>query len=134
MYTENNIAIVVNGQLRSFHVNIADNYVIKPDFTKVRGIRFIKGDGTMGLIQYWTDDAIDNAIQAASKISELELDARNTFCIYKESDIVRHRTFGVGKILYITGKGDNQRLVVLFEDGSKKTLVKKYAPLNILLN
>ncbi len=44
---------------------------------------------------------------------------------------VQHPTFGKGKIISVEGKGDNQKLKVLFSDGSEKKLFVKYANLSV---
>ena len=44
-------------------------------------------------------------------------------------DRVRHKIFGRGKVLDITGAGDNQKLTVVFTGNVKKKLLGKYANL-----
>lgn len=46
--------------------------------------------------------------------------------------IVEHQFFGEGKIIEISGKGDNERVVVLFEANQKKQLMVRYANLRIV--
>ncbi len=45
---------------------------------------------------------------------------------------VEHPTFGQGTIIRVYGRGERARLTVLFDDGSEKTLVLKYARLQPL--
>ncbi len=43
---------------------------------------------------------------------------------YMIGDLVRHRNFGIGKIVNITGEGEAQILVIKFEDGNKCIISK----------
>jgi len=52
-----------------------------------------------------------------------------TFDDFKVGDIVEHSIFGVGKIMVLSGSGENQRVGVIFKDGTKKKLIVKYANL-----
>jgi DNA helicase-2/ATP-dependent DNA helicase PcrA len=42
---------------------------------------------------------------------------------------VTHRTYGPGKILSISGFGPDMRLTVLFNDGTRKRLMARFANL-----
>ncbi len=53
-----------------------------------------------------------------------------TFDDFKVGDIVEHAIFGLGKIMVLSGTGENQRVGVVFKDGTKKKLIVKYANLN----
>ena len=44
-------------------------------------------------------------------------------------DYVKHAIFGIGKIMALSGSGENQRVGVVFKDGLKKKLIVKYANL-----
>ncbi len=48
---------------------------------------------------------------------------------FKVGDYVEHAIFGIGKIMALTGMGENQRVGVVFKDGLKKKLIVKYANL-----
>lgn len=48
---------------------------------------------------------------------------------FKIGDYVEHAIFGTGKIMALTGTGENQRVGVVFKDGVKKKLIVKYANL-----
>ena len=52
-----------------------------------------------------------------------------TFDDFKVDDMVEHSIFGVGKIMVLSGTGENQRVGVVFKDGTKKKLIVKYANL-----
>ena len=52
-----------------------------------------------------------------------------TFDDFKVGDIVEHSIFGIGKIMVLSGTGENQRVGVVFKDGTKKKLIVKYANL-----
>jgi DNA helicase-2/ATP-dependent DNA helicase PcrA len=45
---------------------------------------------------------------------------------------VRHNTFGIGEVIELHGENDNTKAVVLFESGEKKTLLIKFAKLEIV--
>jgi len=53
-----------------------------------------------------------------------------TFDDFKVGDMVEHSIFGVGKIMVLSGTGENQRVGVVFKDGTKKKLIVKYANLS----
>jgi len=44
--------------------------------------------------------------------------------------MVNHSIFGAGKIMVLSGTGENQRVGVVFKDGTKKKLIVKYANLS----
>ena len=52
-----------------------------------------------------------------------------TFDDFKVGDIVEHAIFGDGKIMALSGSGENQRVGVIFKDGLKKKLIVKFAKL-----
>ena len=52
-----------------------------------------------------------------------------TFDDFKVGDVVEHAIFGIGKIMVLSGTGENQRVGVVFKDGTKKKLIVKYANL-----
>ena len=52
-----------------------------------------------------------------------------TFDDFIVGDIVEHSIFGIGKIMVLSGTGENQRVGVIFKDGTKKKLIVKYANL-----
>ena len=45
-------------------------------------------------------------------------------------DMVDHSIFGAGKIMVLSGTGENHRVGVIFKDGTKKKLIVKYANLS----
>ena len=48
-----------------------------------------------------------------------------TFDDFKVGDMVEHSIFGIGKIMVLSGSGENQRVGVVFKDGTKKKLIVK---------
>jgi DNA helicase-2/ATP-dependent DNA helicase PcrA len=48
---------------------------------------------------------------------------------FKVGDFVEHAIFGVGKVMALSGQGENQRVGIVFNDGLKKKLVVKFANL-----
>jgi len=51
---------------------------------------------------------------------------------YKPEMKVQHKTFGSGIIIEITGIGDDSKAIISFDSGETKTLLLKYAKLEIL--
>ncbi|MFL3028198.1 MAG: ATP-dependent helicase [Candidatus Neomarinimicrobiota bacterium] len=52
-----------------------------------------------------------------------------TFDDFKVGDAVEHAIFGEGKIMALSGSGENQRVGVAFKNGLKKKLIVKFAKL-----
>jgi DNA helicase-2/ATP-dependent DNA helicase PcrA len=52
-----------------------------------------------------------------------------TFDDFKVGDMVEHSIFGLGKIMVLSGTGENQRVGVVFNDGTRKKLIVKFANL-----
>lgn len=52
-----------------------------------------------------------------------------TFDDFKVGDMVEHPIFGVGKIMALSGAGENQRVGVVFKGGVKKKLIVRFANL-----
>ena len=52
-----------------------------------------------------------------------------TFDDFKIGDLVEHAIFGVGKVMALSGTGENQRVGVVFKDGLRKKLIVKFAKL-----
>lgn len=52
-----------------------------------------------------------------------------TFDDFKVGDFVEHAIFGIGKIMALSGQGENQRVGVVFKDGEKKKFIVKFANL-----
>ena len=48
---------------------------------------------------------------------------------FQVDDYVEHAIFGVGKVMALSGQGENQRVGIEFKDGLKKKLVVKFANL-----
>ena len=48
---------------------------------------------------------------------------------FQVGDNVEHSIFGNGKIKALSGTGENQRVGVVFSDGTRKKLIVKYANL-----
>ncbi|MCH7764533.1 MAG: UvrD-helicase domain-containing protein [Candidatus Marinimicrobia bacterium] len=48
---------------------------------------------------------------------------------FRVGDMVNHAIFGLGKIMALSGSGENQRVGVVFKDGLKKKLIVKFAKL-----
>ena len=48
---------------------------------------------------------------------------------FSVGDRVEHAIFGIGKVMALSGQGENQRVGIVFKDGLKKKLVVKFANL-----
>ena len=48
---------------------------------------------------------------------------------FQVGDYIEHAIFGVGKVMALSGQGENQRVGIEFKDGMKKKLVVKFANL-----
>ena len=48
---------------------------------------------------------------------------------FSVGDSVEHAIFGIGKVMALSGQGENQRVGIVFKDGVKKKLVVKFANL-----
>ncbi|MBT3796193.1 MAG: hypothetical protein HOF97_01550 [Candidatus Marinimicrobia bacterium] len=48
---------------------------------------------------------------------------------FSVGESVEHAIFGIGKVMALSGQGENQRVGILFKDGLKKKLVVKFANL-----
>lgn len=51
---------------------------------------------------------------------------------FKVGSVVKHEIFGIGRIVEISGKGENARAVVIFKSNQRKQLLLKYAHLRIV--
>ena len=51
---------------------------------------------------------------------------------YSENDWVKHKIYGKGKIAEVNGSGADEKVVILFSDGSRKKFLVKFAPLERL--
>ena len=50
----------------------------------------------------------------------------------KVGNLVEHKIFGKGKVLYIDGQGENSKLTIKFYNNVTKKLILKYAKLKLL--
>ena len=48
-------------------------------------------------------------------------------------DRVRHRSWGIGRVISMTGEGDHAEAMVEFEDAGRKRLLLAWAPLERVL-
>jgi hypothetical protein len=48
----------------------------------------------------------------------------------KRGIIVKHELFGRGRVVEVTGKGEAQKAIVLFDEYGRKNLIVKYAKLS----
>ena len=67
-----------------------------------------------------------------TKTGSIQMKIKRTitrFDDFKVGDLVDHAIFGEGKIMALSGSGENQRVGVVFKDGLKKKLIVKFAKL-----
>ena len=94
--------------------------------------RFISEIPTEYLERVDFQSALTRRIVRGKLKKEAKLKVRRTvttFDDFKVGDIVEHAIFGLGKIMVLSGTGENQRVGVVFKDGTKKKLIVKYANL-----
>ena len=87
------------------------------------------GCGLGDWVMYFQDRGFDiTGLDISQKtISNL----KSTFNGYdfQVGDNVEHSIFGAGKIMALSGSGENQRVGVVFNDGTRKKLIVKFANL-----
>ena len=79
------------------------------------------------------ESALTNRVISGSRFKSTKIRTTRTitaFNDFKVGDLVEHPIFGSGKIMVLSGTGENQRVGVLFKDGTKKKLIVKYANLS----
>jgi DNA helicase-2/ATP-dependent DNA helicase PcrA len=76
-------------------------------------------------------EGIGTMAQEVPRPREVEKD-RTAGPHIKIGTIVEHQFFGEGKVIEMSGKGDNERVVVLFGANQKKQLMVRYANLRIV--
>tara|TARA_B100000686_G_C16792840_1_gene980017 strand:+ start:1457 stop:3628 length:2172 start_codon:yes stop_codon:yes gene_type:complete len=75
---------------------------------------------------------VTHRVVGGSRLKRTRIEATRTvtaFDDFKVGDKVEHSIFGVGKIMVLSGTGEHQRVGVIFNDGTKKKLIVKYANL-----
>ena len=101
----------VMGMPSRFISEIPDDYLERIEFQSALTRRVVGGS-----LQKRTKIAITRTV--------------TTFDDFKVGDMVDHSIFGAGKIMVLSGTGENQRVGVVFKDGTKKKLIVKYANLS----
>lgn len=66
-----------------------------------------------------------------NQIEEIERIGFSTLNL-KPGSIVQHDVFGKGRVIYLEGYGDHQKVIVEFKSGIKKHLMVKYANLKVI--
>ena len=67
-----------------------------------------------------------------TKKGKVRMELKRTVTIFDDfrvGDTVEHAIFGIGKIMALSGSGENQRVGVVFKDGLKKKLIVRFANL-----
>ena len=76
--------------------------------------------------------AVTHRVVGGSRVKQTRVEVTRTvtaFDDFKVGDMVEHSIFGTGKIMVLSGTGENQRVGVIFKDGTKKKLIVRYANL-----
>ena len=101
---------MVNGLPSRFINEIPENSLERISFSSSVTRKFVSGtrkkDGLTQMVRTVTD-----------------------FDDFQVGDNVEHSIFGAGKIMALSGTGENQRVGVVFSDGTKKKLIVKFANL-----
>ena len=101
---------MVNGLPSRFINEIPENSLEKISFSSSVTRKFVSGtrkkDGLTQMVRTVTD-----------------------FDDFQVGDNVEHSIFGIGKIMALSGTGENQRVGVVFSDGTRKKLIVKFANL-----
>ena len=101
---------MVNGLPSRFINEIPENSLEKISFSSSVTRKFVSGtrkkDGLTQMVRTVTD-----------------------FDDFQVGDNVEHSIFGIGKIMALSGNGENQRVGVVFSDGTRKKLIVKFANL-----
>ena len=58
--------------------------------------------------------------------------ARNVSSGVRIGTVIKHGVFGLGKVVLITGSGEAAKITVIFNNGTKRVFMLKYAPLEIV--
>ncbi|MEW6040074.1 MAG: UvrD-helicase domain-containing protein [Elusimicrobiota bacterium] len=70
---------------------------------------------------------------AASQMDEFEIEPDETSYVkLKVGDRIKHPDFGVGRVLRIDGYGETLKVTVVFNDGTVRKLLAKYANLDVV--
>lgn len=103
------------------HFRIHDKYSSEKSFLKNRESKRVYKK------EKWTSD-VDKYFDDSTPSYEDESQAQNEI---KTGAVVNHQQFGKGVVLYLSGKGDNMKVIVEFENVGSKTLMLKYANLEL---
>ncbi len=76
--------------------------------------------------KYFIDDVVDYSFKTEKQF--LQEDSKSI----RVGAIVEHDVFGRGKVQFVDGSGDNQKVIVTFNNGVKKYLMVKFANLKII--
>jgi len=62
----------------------------------------------------------------------LEFSGINSSSPYTRGKMIKHPDFGLGKIIDVSGTGDDVKVIVKFDSGFWKKLMIKYAKLEVI--
>ena len=91
--------------------------------------RFVEEAGVASRKPKWTDSRDNEFNQDSGQADDMNQDVPRVQKLPKMGQRVTHPDFGQGKVIDTEGSGDHAKVTVLFNNGSKKKLLLKYAPL-----
>ena len=94
--------------------------------------RFLKEIPVKYLENISFNSALMRKVTTSNRGKETKVKVTRSITLFDDfmvGDYVKHAIFGIGKIMALSGSGENQRVGVVFKDGLKKKLIVKYANL-----
>ncbi len=69
---------------------------------------------------------------APAQVTTQSAAVRNVSSGVRIGTVIKHGVFGLGKVVLITGSGEAAKITVIFNNGTKRVFMLKYAPLEIV--
>lgn len=69
---------------------------------------------------------------SSSQTTAANAPVRNVSSGVRIGTVIKHGVFGLGKVVLITGSGEAAKITVIFNNGTKRVFMLKYAPLEIV--
>jgi len=102
------------------------------DYTMGLASRFLKEIPVEYLENISFNSALMRRVTTSKRGKRTKVKVTRSITLFDDfmvGDYVKHAIFGLGKIMALSGSGENQRVGVVFKDGLKKKLIVKYANL-----
>ncbi|MCR5504362.1 MAG: UvrD-helicase domain-containing protein [Elusimicrobiaceae bacterium] len=78
------------------------------------------------------DDDFDDTPSYSAPAPTESAPVRNVSSGVRIGTVIKHGVFGLGKVVLITGSGEAAKITVIFNNGTKRVFMLKYAPLEIV--